>query len=191
MRDAKKHVVPAGSDPRTRADLTRLSLSAHTIVPVGGQTERDQVTTDLTAAGYGPSLTDPLYVHRLDLNQVEVNTGSGWSRFLSKHYDSGTVQLNAQPAFEKVVLWCRKVNNTVAFTGSIRLGAQAGQGTGTLCTIPAGMPPPVQYQLPAIVQGTKDVASVTIAASGTVTMTYLATVTPTGLFVFGGSWVVA
>lgn len=191
MRDAKKHVVPAGTDPRTRADLTRLSLSVHTIVPVGGQTERDQITTDLTAAGYAPSVTDPLYVHRLDLNQVEVNTGAGWSKMFNKHYDSGTVQLTAQPSFEKVVLWCRRVNNTVAFTGSIRLGAQLAAGTGNLCTIPAGMTPPVQYQLPAVILGTRDVASVIVAASGTVTMTYRNDSSGTGVFVFGGSWVVA
>lgn len=188
MRDIKKQVVPAGADAPSRADLSRLSLSAKTIVPVASNTERAQLLTDLTNAGYAPSAMDPLYVHRQDTGHVEVHTGGTWSILARKHSDSGRVEVPATAPFGKIVLYVHKVNQVVVFTGTYTLGAATGTGTGTLCTIPAGFTPLNQTQGISAVQGTKDIASMTVATSGAVTCFFLPTSSATGQHHFNLTW---
>lgn len=191
MRDIKKQVVPAGADAPSRADLTRLSLSAHTIVPVASSTERAQLLTDLTNAGYAPSAQDPLIVLRLDTGHVEVHTGTTWSTLTRKHYDSGRVEVAVTAPMEKVTLYVHRVNQTVIFTGIYRLAGQAGAGAGTLCTIPAGHTPPSQVQGISAVQGTKDIASMSVSTAGTVTCNFLPTSSATGQHNFNLTWLVS
>jgi hypothetical protein len=65
--DARKHVAPAAAETPRRQAINDLSLSIRDPIPVANVTERAQVLTDLTAAGVGPSVTNPVYFHRADL----------------------------------------------------------------------------------------------------------------------------
>lgn len=81
--DLRGHTVPGPSETPRRGALTDLSLSIRDIVYVPNSTARAQLVSDLVAAGVGPSVSNPLYVHRGDAatgRQLEVTTnGSSWS----------------------------------------------------------------------------------------------------------------
>jgi len=64
--DVRKHLAPIGSETPRRQAFNDLSLSICDLVPVANTTARTQLVSDLTAAGYAPSATHPLYVFRAD-----------------------------------------------------------------------------------------------------------------------------
>lgn len=97
MIDARKHSAFGPDETPSRAAFNDLSLSIRDVVPVANTTERAQVLADLTDAGFPPSPSNPLYVHRADAvpaRRLEVNDGSGW-RSVAPHIQHG---VKAMPA---------------------------------------------------------------------------------------------
>ena len=64
--DARKHTAPAAGETPRRQALNDLSLSIRDVIPVANTTARAQLITDLTNAGVGPSITNPVFVYRAD-----------------------------------------------------------------------------------------------------------------------------
>lgn len=81
--DARKHTIVADGDSvDPTAWIGDLSASIRDIIQVDNTTARAAVIDALTAAGIGPSATNPVYVHRTDAppgRELEVTTdGSAW-----------------------------------------------------------------------------------------------------------------
>lgn len=65
--DARKHTVPADTDdPDVVGDMGALSASIRDIIQVDNTTARQAVIDALTAAGIGPTATNPVYFDRTD-----------------------------------------------------------------------------------------------------------------------------
>lgn len=81
--DARRHEVPLPGNTPRRAAFDDLSLSIGDIVYVANTTDRAQRIAALTAAGFGPSATRPIYVHRGDApagKELEYSTnGTTWA----------------------------------------------------------------------------------------------------------------
>lgn len=82
--DARGHTIPTGTDaPDAPGALADLSLSIRDVIQVDNTTARGAVVSALTAAGQGPSATNPVYVHRTDAppgRELEVSKdGTTWT----------------------------------------------------------------------------------------------------------------
>jgi hypothetical protein len=64
--DARNHIAPADGETPRRQAINDLSLSVNDIRTVVNATDRAQYVSSMTALGFGPSATRPLYVHRQD-----------------------------------------------------------------------------------------------------------------------------
>lgn len=80
--DVKKHVIPEEGESPTWRWTLNLSKSIRDFIPVADTTARAQLITDLTAAGIGPSSSNPVVVFRADATtgqQIEYTVnGSAW-----------------------------------------------------------------------------------------------------------------
>lgn len=88
MIDLRKHEAFGPLEEPSRAALNALSLSMHDPVPVANATERAQLVADLTAAGFAPTASRPLYVHRVDagpMRELErtIDGGASWQTLLA------------------------------------------------------------------------------------------------------------
>lgn len=80
--DIRKHTAPLAGETPSRQVINDLSLTVNDVIPIANTTARAQLVADLTAAGFTPSQTKPLYVHRADAGtgqELEVTTdGTTW-----------------------------------------------------------------------------------------------------------------
>lgn len=107
-----KYAYPTGQDPfRPHSDMKRLAESVTGIVPVS-----DRVEADGIASAINPTRENPLFVHRSDTNQTEINTGNGWRVIPTEgEWDEGIMLRNpalyewaqhgAKPAIQRVGNW--------------------------------------------------------------------------------------
>lgn len=120
MIDPRKHEAFGADETPSRAAFNRLSLSIRDVVPVANTTERGQVLADLTGAGFPPSVSNPLYVHRADANPSER----------LEVCDNGT-------AFRRVV---PLIQHGVASMPANTLAAGAATSNGGTVVLPVQMP---------------------------------------------------
>jgi hypothetical protein len=88
MIDLRKHEAFGPLEEPSRAAFNALSLSMHDPVPVANATERAQLVADLTAAGFAPTASRPLYVHRADAGPMlelerTIDGGTSWQTIMA------------------------------------------------------------------------------------------------------------
>lgn len=151
--DARGHTVPASTDHPSRATLLNLSLGIRDLIPTATTTTRATLISALTAAGQGPSTSNPIYVFRADARPdaaIEVTTdGTTWRSIpmstnlqsftpvLAASTTSPTLGTGSSVAGQYVQTgdpWVEG-NGTIDFGTA---GAAAGSGTFTLSLPVAG-----------------------------------------------------
>lgn len=76
---AEKIVIPGGGDFFDYTEEQRkMAASQRTVVIVADRTEADTIATAMAADGRPVTDANPLYVHRLDNQRIEVKTAGGW-----------------------------------------------------------------------------------------------------------------
>lgn len=92
--DIRKHTAPLAGETPSRQVINDLSLTVNDVIPIANTTARAQLVVDLTAAGFTPSQTKPLYVHRADAGaglELEVSTdGTTWRTIASSVWTAYT-----------------------------------------------------------------------------------------------------
>lgn len=96
MIDLRKHTAPAAAEVPRRQALNDLSMSINDVVPVANATERAQLVTDLTAAGYGPTAARPLFVYQADqpvwTATKVTRDGTNWKSVLAGRLSAHTAR---------------------------------------------------------------------------------------------------